>query len=66
MSKAERKAFRSQMWAFRRDPASLTPEEQRALEGLFEKIPKLIHVWTSPTPCPVDGKINLGRYIAQI
>ena len=41
MSKAERKAFRSQMWAFRRDPASLTPEEQRALEGLFEMIPKL-------------------------
>ena len=41
LSKAERKAFRSQMWAFRRDPASLTPEEQRALEGLFEKIPKL-------------------------
>ena len=41
MSRAERKAFRSQMWAFRRDPASLTPEEQRALEGLFEMIPKL-------------------------
>jgi transposase len=41
LSKAERKAFRSQRWAFRRDPASLTPEEQRALEGLFEKIPKL-------------------------
>ena len=41
MTKAERKAFRSQMWAFRRDPESLTPEEQRALEGLFEKIPKL-------------------------
>ena len=29
------------MWAFRRDPASVTPEEQRALEGLFEKIPKV-------------------------
>ena len=29
------------MWAFRRDPASLTPEERLALEGLFEKIPKL-------------------------
>ena len=41
MTKAERKAFRSQMWAFRRDPESLTPEEQRALEGLFETIPKL-------------------------
>jgi len=41
LSKAERKAFRSQMWAFRRDPASLTPEERRALEELFEAIPKL-------------------------
>ena len=41
MTKAERKAFRSQMWAFRRDPESLTAEEQQALEGLFEKIPKL-------------------------
>ena len=41
MSKAERTAFRSQMWAFRRDPASLTAEEQQALEGLFEKVPKL-------------------------
>ena len=29
------------MWAFRRDPESLTTEEQQALEGLFEKIPKL-------------------------
>ena len=29
------------MWAFRRDPESLTPEERQALEGLFEKIPKL-------------------------
>ena len=41
MNKAERKAFRSQMWAFRRAPESLTPEEQQALEGLFETIPKL-------------------------
>src|SRR3954465_7003921 len=41
LTKAERKAFRSQMWAFRRDPASLTAEEQKALEGLFEVIPKL-------------------------
>jgi transposase len=29
------------MWAFRRDPEGLTVEEQRALEGLFETIPKL-------------------------
>ena len=41
MNQAERKAFRSQMWAFRRDPASLTAAEQQALEGLFETIPKL-------------------------
>ena len=41
MTKAERKAFRSQMWTFRRDPECLTPEEQQALEGLFEAIPDL-------------------------
>ena len=41
MTKAERKAFRSQMWAFRRDPESLTTEEQQALKDLFEKIPDL-------------------------
>ncbi len=39
-NKAERQAFRSQRWAFRRDPASLTAEEQQALERLFEKLPK--------------------------
>src|SRR3954451_3120949 len=41
LNRAERKAFRSQMWAFRRDPESLTAEEQQALEGLFEAIPDL-------------------------
>jgi transposase len=41
LTKAERKAFRSQMWAFRRDPARLTTEEQQALKDLFEKIPDL-------------------------
>jgi transposase len=41
LNQAERKAFRSQMWAFRRDPESLTAEEKQALEGVFEKIPKL-------------------------
>jgi transposase len=41
LNKAERKAFRSQMWAFRRDPESLTPEDRQALEDLFEEIPKL-------------------------
>ena len=34
LTKAERKAFRSLMWEFRRDPASLTAEERQALEGL--------------------------------
>ena len=29
------------MWAFRRDPTSLTAEEPQALECLFEKIPAL-------------------------
>src|SRR5258705_12888234 len=29
------------MWAFSRDPESLTGEEEQALEGLFEKIPAL-------------------------
>ena len=38
---ADRKAFRAQMWAFRRDPESLSAEEKKALESLFEKIPKL-------------------------
>ena len=41
MTKAERKAFRSQMWAFRRDPEGLTAEERQALELLFATIPKL-------------------------
>src|SRR3954470_6701801 len=41
LTKADRKAFRSQMWAFRRDPEGLTAEEKEALEGLFERIPKL-------------------------
>ena len=27
------------MWAFRRDPESLSAEEKQALEALFEKIP---------------------------
>ena len=41
MNKAGRKAFRSQMWGFRRDPGGLAPEEQQALEGLFATIPQL-------------------------
>jgi transposase len=41
LNKADRKAFRSQMWAFRRDPGGLTAGEEKALEGLFEVIPKL-------------------------
>ena len=39
LNKDQRKAFRSQMWAFRRDPESLSAEEKQALEALFEKIP---------------------------
>ena len=41
LNKADRKVFRSQMWAFRRDPESLSAEEKQALEALFEKIPAL-------------------------
>src|SRR6516165_5813833 len=41
LTKDQRKAFRSQMWAFRRDPETLTTEEKQALEALFEKIPAL-------------------------
>jgi transposase len=41
LNKADRKAFRSQMWAFRRDPESLSAGEKQALEALFEKIPAL-------------------------
>ena len=29
------------MWSFRRDPESLTAEERKALEGLFETLPEL-------------------------
>ena len=39
LTKDQRKTFRSQMWAFRRDPESLSAEEKQALEALFEKIP---------------------------
>jgi transposase len=41
LNQADRKAFRAPMWAFRRDPKSLTAEEKKGLEGLFEKVPKL-------------------------
>jgi len=41
LNQAARKVFRSQMWAFRRDPQSLSAEEKQALEALFEKIPTL-------------------------
>ena len=29
------------MWEFRRDPQDLTPEQQQALEELFQKLPRL-------------------------
>src|SRR5512143_2202621 len=41
LNRAERKAFRAWMWAFRRDPESLTAEKQQPFEDLFEKIPDL-------------------------
>jgi transposase len=41
LNKADRKVFRSQMWAFRRDPNSLSAAEKQALEVLFERIPAL-------------------------
>ena len=41
LTKDQRKTFRSQMWAFRRDPESLSAAEKPALEALFEKIPAL-------------------------
>jgi transposase len=41
LNQTARKVFRSQMWAFRRDPQSLSAEEKQALEALFEKIPTL-------------------------
>jgi transposase len=41
LNKADRKVFRSQMWAFRRDPDSLSAAEKQALEVLFERIPAL-------------------------
>ena len=37
LTKDQRKVFRSQMWAFRRDPESLSAEEKQALEALFER-----------------------------
>src|SRR4051812_40195373 len=41
LSKLERKEFRSRMWEFRRDPASLTAEERAKLTKLFEQLPEL-------------------------
>jgi transposase len=46
LTKDQRKAFRSQMWAFRRDPESLSAEEKQALETLLEKIPALKPLYT--------------------
>jgi transposase len=41
LSKAERKAFRSLMWEFRRDPQGLSEEKKAKPEGLFAKLPQL-------------------------
>ena len=37
LTKDQRKAFRSQMWAFRRDPESLSAEEKPALEASLRR-----------------------------
>src|SRR6516162_3717790 len=41
LSKAERKAFRSLMWEFRRNPQGLSAEGKAKLGGLFSKLPRL-------------------------
>ena len=41
LSKVGRKAFRSLMWEFRRNPPNLSSEEHAQLEGLFEQLPRL-------------------------
>jgi transposase len=41
LSAAERKAFRSLMWEFRRHPADRTKEDEQKLEALFQKLPRL-------------------------
>src|SRR5512135_2156389 len=41
LTQDQRKALRSQRWAFRRDPEGLSTEEKPALEALLEKIPAL-------------------------
>jgi transposase len=41
LSKAERKAFRSLMWEFRRNPQDLSKEDQAKLEDLFATLPRL-------------------------
>ena len=41
LSKAQRKAFRSLLWEFRRDPKELTEGEKQQLEGLFRRLPRL-------------------------
>ena len=45
MTRSERKAFRSQMWAFRTRPENLQDEQRRGLETLFAQIPALEFVY---------------------
>jgi hypothetical protein len=42
------------MWAFRRDPKALTPDEERALEALFTEIPELESL--SPSTASARGR----------
>jgi transposase len=41
LNRAERKDFKTLMWEFRRDPDTLTEEEEAHLEGLFVLLPEL-------------------------
>ena len=45
MTRSERKAFRSQMWAFRTRPENLPDEQRRSLETLFAQVPGLEFVY---------------------
>jgi transposase len=46
LTKAEQKEFRSLMWEFRRDPASLTDADKAKLEALFDELPELRTLYT--------------------
>ena len=41
LNRAQRKAFRSRMWEFRRRPAELSAEEKGRLDELLRRLPRL-------------------------